>query len=68
MRNIIKQWPILSLLPMCTNDAGLSIELLMSCKMLSDKLWVPWVFSMLIDRIYTFTLMTLASQGTFILI
>ena len=26
MQDIIKQWPILSLLPMCTTDAGLSIE------------------------------------------
>ena len=25
MQDIIKQWPILSLLPMCTTDAGLSI-------------------------------------------
>ena len=26
MQDIIKQWPILSLLPMCTTDAGLSIN------------------------------------------
>ena len=25
-KDIIKQWPISSLLPMCTTDAGLSIE------------------------------------------
>ena len=25
MQDIIKQWPILNLLPMCTTDAGLSI-------------------------------------------
>ena len=25
MQDIIKQWPILSLLPMCTTDVGLSI-------------------------------------------
>ena len=28
MRDIIKQWQILSLLPMCTTDAGLSIIIL----------------------------------------
>ena len=26
MQDMIKQWPILSLLPMCTTDAGLSIK------------------------------------------
>ena len=26
MQDIIKQWPILILLPMCTNDAGPSIN------------------------------------------
>ena len=26
MQDIIKQWPVLSLFPMCTTDAGLGIE------------------------------------------
>ena len=26
MQDIIKQWPILSLLPMCTTDAGLTYK------------------------------------------
>ena len=26
MQDIIKQWPVLSLFPMCTTDAGLSIR------------------------------------------
>ena len=42
MQDIIKQWPILSLLPMCTTDAGVSI---MTCSLCEDIHFINSILS-----------------------